>query len=272
MSHPVRVIAVTSGKGGVGKTSVTINLALALAGNHKQVMLLDADLGLANIDVLLGLHPTYNLTHVLNGERSLEEIIVQGPMGIRIIPAASGINRMTQLTGSEHAGLIQAFSELSSDMDVLLIDTAAGISDSVITFSRAAQEVIVVLCDEPASITDACALIKVLSRDHGVARFHILANMVASVVQGQELYQKFSRVVSRFLDVTLQFMGAVPFDEQFRKAIQKQRALVEMFPTSRGALAFKRLAAKTEDWPLPQSASGYLEFFVERLVRFGSGT
>jgi flagellar biosynthesis protein FlhG len=193
-------------------------------------------------------------------------------MGVRIVPAASGIKRMTQLTPGEHAGVICAFSELSADLDVLLIDTAAGINDSVVTFSRAAHDVIVIVCDEPASVTDAYALIKVLSRDYGVARFHILTNMVASMAQGQELYQKFARVTSRFLDVTLQFLGVVPFDEQLRKAIQKQRALVEMFPSSKGALAFKRLAAKTEDWPVPQSASGRLEFFVERLVRFGSGS
>lgn len=273
MSHPlpVRVIAVTSGKGGVGKTSITVNLAMALALNHKQVMVLDADLGLANIDVLLGLHPTYNLSHVLRGERSLEEVIVQGPAGIKVVPATSGLKKMAELVPAELAGLIRAFSEISFTLDMLLIDTAAGISDSVVTFSRAAQDIIVVVCDEPASITDAYALIKVLSRDYGVERFHILANMVSSAVEGHELFDKFSRVTSRFLDVTLDFMGAVPYDEFLRKAIQRQKALVEVFPSSKGAMAFKKLAAKTDKWPVPNSASGRLEFFVERLIRFGSG-
>ena len=165
--HAVRVMAVTSGKGGVGKTNVSVNLAAAMINNGKDVMLLDADLGLANIDVLLGLNPTYNLAHVLNGSRSLEEVIVKGPGGLKIIPAASGIKNMANLSPAEHAGLIKAFSELSDRLDVLVVDTAAGISDSVISFTRACQEVIVVVCDEPASITDAYALIKVLSRDYG---------------------------------------------------------------------------------------------------------
>jgi len=268
--RPVRVIAVTSGKGGVGKSTVTVNLAVAMALENKQVMILDADLGLANVDVMLGLHPAYNLSHVLSGERLLEEIVVSGPKGIKIVPGASGIQRMAALSPAEHAGLIRSFSELSYDLDIMLIDTSAGITDSVVTFSRAAQEVIVVLCDEPASITDAYALIKLLSRDYGVQRFRIVANMVHGATEGRELYEKFARVTERFLDVALDFAGAVPHDDSLRKAIQAQRALVDAFPASKGAVAFKRLATSTEKWPLPASASGHLEFFVERLIRFGS--
>lgn len=265
--QPVRVIAVTSGKGGVGKTNVSINLAVALANLGQQVMVLDADLGLANIDVLLGLHPTYNLSHVLTGVRSLEEIIIPGPVpGLRIIPASSGIKTMADLGAMQHAGIVRAFSELSQKLDVLLIDTAAGISDSVVSFTRAAQEIVMVVCDEPASITDAYALIKLLSREHGRNRIHILANMAHGAHEGRELFAKVSRVTDRFLDVVLDYMGAVPYDDYLRKAVQKQRAVMEAYPRSKAALAFKGLAQKIQGWPLPQQASGDMEFFVERLV------
>ena len=162
--RPVKVIAVTGGKGGVGKTNVAANLGLCLATQGREVMLLDADFGLANVDVLLGLHPRFNLSHVLRGECNLEDVIVTGPRGLQVVPAASGVRQMAELSVGEHAGLIRAFSDLYHNLDVLIIDTAAGISDSVMTFSHAAHHVLVVVCDEPASITDAYALIKVLSR------------------------------------------------------------------------------------------------------------
>jgi len=264
--HPVRVITVASGKGGVGKTNVSANLAMALAGMDKKVMLMDADLGLGNVDVMLGVHPVYNLSHVINGERTLEEVIVEGPGGMNIVPASSGVKNMSELTPEEHAGLVRAFSELNNSLDVLLIDTAAGISDSVITFSRAAQEVLVVVCDEPASITDAYALIKVLNKEHGLFRFRVLVNMVHSVQQGRDLFGKLLKVTDRFLDVALDFVGAIPYDDYLRKAIQRQRAVVDAYPRSRSSLAFKKLAQATEKWPTAKTANGHLEFFVERLV------
>lgn len=264
---PVQVLAITSGKGGVGKTNVSANLGVALAMNGSRVMLMDADLGLANVDVLLGLQPSCNLSHVMRGERSLEEIMLDGPAGLQVVPAASGIQGMAELSHAQHAGLIRAFSELSVSPDVLLIDTAAGISDSIVSFSKAATEVLVVVCDEPASITDAYALIKLLNRDHGVVRFRILANMVRSTQEGIDLFRKLLKVSERFLDVTLDYSGSVPHDEYLRKAVQKQRAVVEAFPRSRSALAFSKLAQKVVQWPVPKSATGSIEFFVERLFR-----
>ncbi len=264
--HPVRVIAITSGKGGVGKSNVSVNLALALAQSGKNSMLLDADLGLANVDVLLGLHPTYDLSHVISGQCSLEEVILSVPGGLNVVPAASGLKQMTELGPAGHAGVIRAFSELTHNLDVLLIDTAAGISDSVVAFSCAAQEVIVVVCDEPASITDAYAMIKLLSREHGLQRFHILANMTQSMHEGRNLHAKLAKVSERFLDITLNYLGSVPHDEYLRKAVQKQRAVVEAYPRSRAAQAFRTLAQKTEQWPMPARARGHLEFFIERLI------
>lgn len=264
---PVRVIAVSSGKGGVGKTNVSVNLSVALAEAGRRVMLMDADLGLANVDVLLGIHPQVNLSHVIAGERSLEEVIVQGPAGVLVVPAASGVKRLAELSTVEHAGLIRAFSELNHDIDTLIVDTAAGINESVVSFSRAAQEIIVVVCNEPASITDAYALIKVLSRDYGIQYFRVLANMAGNAQEGKELFAKISRVTERYLDVTLDYIGAVPHDDYLRKAVRKQRPVVQAFPRSRSATAFRNLAQRVEAWPRPSAANGYLEFFVERLIQ-----
>lgn len=265
--HPVQVIAVTGGKGGVGKTSVSVNLSVALAQMGRRVALLDADLGLANVDIMLGLNSKHNLEDVLAGTHTLQEVMLIGPGGIRIIPASSGTQHMSQLSAMEHAGLIHAFSEISEQIDVLIIDTAAGISDSVVSFVRAAQEVLVVVCDEPSSITDSYALMKLLNRDYGLTRFRVVANMTRTPQEGQNLFNKLTLVTERFMDATLQFVGSVPFDDGMRKAIQRQRAVVEMTPRSKASLAFISLAEKVDKWPLPSSPRGHLEFFVERLVQ-----
>jgi flagellar biosynthesis protein FlhG len=193
--------------------------------------------------------------------------MVEGPEGIKIIPAASGIKDMAELSAETHAGLIQAFSELTQEVDTLIVDTAAGISDSVTSFTRAAQEVVVVVCDEPASITDAYAIIKLLSREHGIFRFRVLANMANGAQHGREIYNKILKVTDRFLDVALDYMGYVPQDEFLQKSVKKQRAVVQAFPRSKSAQAFMTLADKAVKWPLPAAASGHLEFFVERLIQ-----
>ncbi len=194
------------------------------------------------------------------------DVLLQGPGGIRIVPAASGTQSMVHLSPAQHAGLIQAFSDIGDNLDVLVIDTAAGIGESVVSFVRAAQEVLLVVCDEPTSITDAYALIKLLNRDYGMNRFRVLANMAQSPQEGRNLFAKLTKVTDRFLDVALQYVGAVPYDECVRKAVQKQRAVYEAFPRSKCALAFKAIAQKVDTWPLPANPRGHLEFFVERLV------
>lgn len=269
--RPVQVLAVTSGKGGVGKTNVSVNLAAALARAGQQVMLMDADMAMANVDVLLGIHPKLNLSHVIDGTHTLEEIIIDGPAGVHVVPASSGVKRMAELGPRENAGLIHAFSELTLPLDTLIIDTAAGIADSVISFARAAREVLVVVCDEPASLTDAYAMIKVLSREHGVQRFHVVANMTHTPSEGRLLYQKLAAVCDRFLDVTLNFLGAVPFDEYLRKAVQRQQPVVEAYNASRSAQSFMQMAERITKWPRPTGPDGHLEFFIERLVNFSAG-
>ncbi len=268
--RPVRVLAVSSGKGGVGKTNVAVNLGVSLSELGRHAVLLDADLGLANVDVLLGLQPKFNLSHVLSGERSLDEILVEGPSGLKIVPASSGIQRMSELTTAEQAAVIRAFGDMNQDIDVLLVDTAAGISGGVVNFARACQDIILVVCDEPTSLTDAYAFIKLLNRDYGVHRFQILPNMVQDYQQGQALFGKLCRVTDRYLDVTLDLLGVVPRDEQLRKAVQKQTPVVVAYPHSKAARAFRALALKMDALPISGQASGRLEFFVERMIQYHS--
>ena len=265
-NNQVKVVAITGGKGGVGKTNVTLNMAVSLAQRGKRVMILDADLGLANVDVLLGIRVTKNLSHVLSGECTLDEVIVEGPEGVMIIPATSGTQSMVELTDIEHAGLIQAFSSLQTPIDMLLIDTAAGISNMVVSFAQAAQDVVMVVCDEPTSITDAYALIKILSKQNGVYKFKIVANMVRSLREGQDLFTKLTRVTDRFLDASLELVACIPFDGNVRQAVRRQKVVVQAFPKTPASLAFKALANRACDWPIPQQPGGHLEFFIEKLL------
>ncbi|MGV3592166.1 MAG: MinD/ParA family protein [Gammaproteobacteria bacterium] len=260
----VRVIAVSSGKGGVGKTNVSVNLALALAQEGQQVLLMDADLGMANVDVMLNIRPQYDLYHVITGQKTLDEVIIQGPLGVGIIPAASGVGRMADLSPHEHAGLIAAFDEIAHRVDTLVVDTAAGISDSVVSFSRAAQEIIVVVCDEPASITDAYALIKVLSLEHGIRRFQILANMVSDAEHGRRLYARLANVAGSFLDVSLGYVGAIPLDDRLKQAVRQQSPVLLSFPHSASGVAFQQLGKRIKGLPRLPAASGHLGFFIER--------
>lgn len=265
--NAARVIAIASGKGGVGKTNISVNLAMAMSELNYRVTLMDADLGLANVDVLLGLHPLRNLSHVIKGECGLEDILVNGPGDIHIIPAASGIKMMNDLSLTQHAALVHAFDELVDMTDFLVIDTCAGLADSVMSFCSAAQEVIVVVCNEPASIADAYALIKVLNREHEVTRFHVLVNMVQDAGEGRQLFSRLVKVTEQFLDVVLDFMGVIPRDQHVIKALQRQRPLLSSYPSSPAALAFKELAKVADKWPKTSQANGRLEFFMDSMVR-----
>lgn len=264
--HAPRVIAVTGGKGGVGKTTVSVNLALAMIQAGQRTLLLDTDLGLANVDVMLGLSPKYTLADVFAGRCTLKETIIEGPKGLMVVPAASGKRHMTELLPQQHIGLVNAVSELDIPLDVMIVDTPAGISDSVLTFCQAAQEVILVVLDEPASVTDAYALCKILSRDRGVNRIQVLANQVPNVNEGRAVFEKLERVTSRFLDVTLSYLGAIPRDEWLRLSIQRQEPVVEAFPTAPAALAFKEIVRKIGKWQAQKGPRGHVEFFTDRLA------
>lgn len=262
-----RVIAVASGKGGVGKTTLSINFSTALQMLGQRTLLFDADFGLANVDVLLGLQPRLHLGHVLEGKVRLSEVIVETGTGLRIIPSASGQRWMAEMTDEMRTGLIHGFSDLAMDTDVLVIDTAAGITGNVLALAQAAQSVMIVVCDEPAAITDAYALIKVLSTEHRVRNFEVVANQTRSRGEGRTLFEKLQRVTDRFLDVQLEFAGDIPFDDNIRAAIQQQRTLVDWRPGSPAARAIHELARKSLSWPQPDTPRGHIEFFVESLAR-----
>jgi flagellar biosynthesis protein FlhG len=263
---PVKVIAVTAGKGGVGKSNISINLSVALAQLKKNVMLLDADLGLANVDIMLGLRCKYNLSHVIQGCCHLRDIILKGPSGIRVIPAAAGTEFMTNLSPAEHAGIINAFNELTDDLDYMIIDTAAGISETVLSFIRSSQELIVIVCDEPTSLTDAYALIKVMSSHYEKYHFHILANMVRNLKDGRILFNKLLTISEQFLDVHLDYLGAIPFDENVYRSIKMQKPVLLAYPETEASDSLHEVALSVNNWPFKPAMSGNTSFFLERLA------
>ena len=267
---PCRVIAVTSGKGGVGKTSIAANLSIALSRLERDVMLLDADLSLANIDVLLDLQPKFNLSHVLSGDIDLESAIIDGPGGVRIVPASSGNFSMTDLPNTFHASLINSFAELSRQPDVLIVDTAAGIADNVARYVQAAQEAIVVVCDDPSSITDAYALIKVFSRNYGISQYHIVTNQTRNQHEGRQLFAKIQSVSDLYLDVVLRHLGNIPDDDYMRHAVQEQRAVVTAYPHSVSGKAFVDIARRVDRFKVGEDCNGGVQFFFERLVKNGN--
>ena len=235
------VVAVSSGKGGVGKTSLTVNLAVALAADGKKVLVCDGDLGLANVDITLGLKPQFDLHHVLAGEKTLEQII-QGPEGAGVIPAASGISKMLELSQAERLEMGLAFAELSRQYDVVLLDTAAGIGQDVLSFLSGAQHVIVVVCDEPTSLTDAYALIKVSATERRVSRFQIVANKVKGAGHGLQVYKKLLNATDQFLDVNLSYLGAVPTDQRVLESIKERTPVMSLYPRSQASTAIRDIA------------------------------
>ncbi|MEX1034134.1 MAG: MinD/ParA family protein [Cellvibrionaceae bacterium] len=269
MNHarPIQVIAVTSGKGGVGKTHLAINLSLALAELQRRVVLLDADLALGSVDQTLGLTVEKSLADVIAGEASMRDVIADGPGGIRIVPAPSGVQPMSSLNTHQHAALIHGFNELSDELDVMVVDTAPGISDMVTNFVCASREVIMVVCDEPASIAGAHALIRLLSEDKGIFRFRVVCNRVRNAQEGKTLFGKLNELCEASVDVALHYLGHVPFDESMTTASQKQKPLLELAPRGRAAQAIRVLAQKLDDLPPSTVSGGRLEFFVEQLVR-----
>jgi len=266
---PIRVLAIISGKGGIGKTNIAVNLGVALSQLGKNVALFDADIGLANVDTLLGIEPEFNISHVLKGQKALNDIIEVGPSNLKVIPASSGVQYIPELNNSEHALIIKAFDECRDDLDVLIVDTATGISNSVVSFIKACQEVVVVISDEPTALVDAYAFIKLLNCEHELFKFHVIANMLESVDDGQILFKKLSKMTHQYLDVALNYLGAVPFDDYLRKAVKQQAAVVDIYPQSKSAQAFRRIGQKISELPdCSFTAAGHVEFFVERMLEY----
>lgn len=268
-SKAPRVIAVTSGKGGVGKTNIVGNMAVAAAKMGKKVMVLDADLGLANIDIIFGIHPEYNIGHVLSGEKKLSEIMVQTPSGIRIIPAGSGFINLTRLTDGEKLSLLAEFDALEETPDLFLIDTGAGISANVIYFNLAAEECIIVATPEPTSVTDAYAMMKVMSTRHGARHFKLLINMVADATEAKHVFVNLSQAADRFLNgIVMEYVGYIPMDARVREAVRKQKTVLELFPLCDFSKQIKAIAAELFDGPRRMDAEGNIKFFFNRFMEY----
>jgi flagellar biosynthesis protein FlhG len=265
---PLRVVAVASGKGGVGKTNVTANLAVALARQGRRVCVLDADLGLANLDVLLGLSPTLSLRHVLRDGRPLAEVIVEGPAGVRIIPAASGVEELTALAAADRLRLLDELETLDGSLDTLLVDTAAGISANVLYFSAAAADALIVITPEPTALTDAYALMKVLAARYGRSEFLVAVNMAAGSADAEAAYRRLARVAERFLRVRVEYQGYVPFDDAVPRAVRQQVPVVLAAPGAPASLALGRLADRLLA-RAPSAPSGGVQFFFRRLLAGG---
>ncbi len=244
MKSKPTIISITGGKGGVGKTQVAVNLSISLAEQNKKVLLLDADLGLSNIDILLGLNPVLNLSNVMNNTCQISDIILKGPMGLDILPASSGVMSMVSQDLRFYGGLMAAIDTILDGYDYFIIDTAAGISPSVIPFLCHSDELIVVFIDDPTSIMDAYAVIKIMNQHYARKKFYVIPNCVKSMQDGSSLFAKLTNVAGRFLHVSLNELGWVPEDAHVRKAVQHQKAVVEMFPGSRISEAFRLIAKK----------------------------
>ena len=238
----LRVISVTSGKGGVGTSSVVINLAQALSGLGKRVLAVDADPGTGDLCQLLGVLPAYTMNQVLTGEKSLEEIVVDGGNGFQVLPASLGAQQYQSLSPSEKLSLFQGLERLEGRFDYLLIDTGAGIPANVTGFASAAREVMLVVTPEASSITDAYALVKTLSGRYGALRFKLLVNRCRDAEEGVSLFQKLSAITGRFLEVSLDFSGCILHDEMLVESVRRRGALCRLFPDARASLSFRALA------------------------------
>lgn len=264
-----RVYSITSGKGGVGKTAVVANTAVSLAKLGKKVLILDADLGLANIDVVFGLTPTHNLNHFFSGDQDLQAVMVEGPYGIKILPAGSGLQSFIRLDASHKLRLLDGLDSMQDNFDYVLIDTEAGISENVTYFNTAAQEIMVVTTPEPTAITDAYALMKLLSVQFHEKHFNLVVNMVQNENDALDVYRKLTMVSSRYLDISIDFLGSIPADKQMNDCIRKQKVISDLYPSSKVAGAFSSLAERITLEPTDSEPKGNLQFFWNKLLRFG---
>lgn len=264
---PTRVLAVTSGKGGVGKTNIVANLGFTLSRLGKKVMILDADLGLGNLDVLLGIAPRWNISHVIRGERMLADILAEGPGRMQILPAASGIQELTRLNAEQKLQLFSDLDRLIDGVDLLLIDTAAGISSNVMDFSVMAQEIVVVVSPEPTAITDAYALMKVLSLKYAEKSCKLLVNLASSPREAREVFRQLELVTGRFLDIRVEYWGHILRDDRLARGVKHQRLVSELYPDSRAGRCFADLARRLIASPPAHRPKGDTHLFWHHLVR-----
>jgi len=261
------VFSVTSGKGGVGKTNISVNLAHTLAASGRRVVLLDADLGLANVDVILGLAPKYNLFHLFHENATLKTILQKTPYGFSILPASSGVSEMLSLSTGQKLELLEAMDYLDGRVDYLIVDTGAGISDNVMYFNLAAQERLLVLTTEPTSLTDAYALVKVMNLNHRVNNFRVLVNMAPSERAAKSVFEKLYLACDHFLSgISLDFIGFLPQDPVVREAVIRQTPYCAYSPGAPVSKKMREIAAKVEAWDVDPKLDGNIKFFWKKLL------
>ncbi len=261
-----RVLSITSGKGGVGKTNVVSNLAYLLSMSGKNVFILDADIGLANIDVMLGLAPEYNLQHVFSGEKTISDIVITGPGGMRILPASSGVQELAELTHDQKMYLLSEFSSLTDDIDYFFIDTGAGISSNVMYFNLAAQEKVVIVTPEPTSITDAYAIMKVMSMKYDIHSFKLIVNECRDEEEATTLYANLSSVAERFLSIAIEYLGHITLDKNVPVSVRNQKVVSEMFPETDASLCYMDIAKKLTHSRPASKPTGNIGFFWNSLL------
>ena len=265
-SYP-KVIAVTSGKGGVGKTNVVGNLAVALSRQGLRVVIIDADVGLANVDILFDLRPEYNIRHVISTEKTLKDVMIETEHGVKIIPGGSGFADLTQLTEGEKLTLLGEFETLAEEADFILVDTGAGISSNVLYFNSACDECLVIATTEPTSITDAYALMKVMSQKYGTRRFRLVVNMVDTEADAKRVYSSLSNALTKFLkNVVLEYAGCIPFDRKLQRAVQKRSLLLDKERDSQAGNALEKLAQDLIKNKDRKDSTGNLTFFMNRVL------
>jgi flagellar biosynthesis protein FlhG len=257
----VQVVAVSSGKGGVGKTNVVVNLAVASARQGRKVLVMDADLALGNVDIVLGVTPKYTIEDVLSGHQRLAQVLTPGPAGIQILPATSGGQEFSHLNYEQQLHLQSAFLQLPDPPDLLCIDCAAGITANVLYFSLVAHETLVVVTPDPSSLTDAYALVKVLSTRYHLRSFRLLINRAKNVQEGKEVFRKFSLVTDRFLTLRLDYVGCIPVDDYVGMAVTQQRAVCDLYPRAPSSRAFHSLASTVQRWTGDPSWQGGFQLF-----------
>ncbi len=266
-----RVITITSGKGGVGKSNVAINLGIQLRKMGLNVIILDADFGLANIEVMFGTIPKYNLKDTIEGKKSLKEIITEGPMGVQFISGGNGVEGLANLSKVQLGNLLRGMEQLDELADVILIDTGAGISDSVLEFVASGNEVLLVTTPEPTSLTDSYSLLKALNNHSGFSKenieIKIIANKVSNMVEGRNLYTKLNLVTERFLQMPLGFLGSIPMDEQIIKAIMRQIPISISYPNARASKAFEKMSAQLNGTMISENRKSLAEVFLSYFNR-----
>lgn len=266
--NKMRVIAVTSGKGGVGKTNFTVNLALALAEHGQRIMILDGDLGLANVDIAFGLTARYTIEHLLSGEKTIEQIILLGPRGIGIIPGGSGVQGLANLERAKLMNVLANLGRIEKMADILIIDTGAGLGDTVINFLKAADDVIMVTTPEPTALTDAYGVLKTLRKEAGEVPIHVVVNRVRSEADAQATFNRLETAVNKFLNGSLNFMGWVYDDPLVGRSVMQQEPLGISFPESSAYRCIQWIAGTfTGIYLSPPRPAGGVRGFLSKLLR-----